>query len=112
MAGPGPGHTFYELYRGSRFVHPCLVPSFSFLLTSPACCNVYLSDVYTNSGGARSIGTSLTDSLDELITAGAIPPQLAMRVLQQVSHVILLLLNPSQSLIHPTPPHALLFFSY
>ncbi|KAL7421848.1 Transcription initiation factor IIA subunit 2 [Cryptotrichosporon argae] len=30
-----------------------------------------------------SIGTALTDSLDELITAGDIPPQLAMRVLQQ-----------------------------
>ena len=32
-----------------------------------------------------SIGTALTDSLDELITQGDIPPQLAMRVLQQVS---------------------------
>jgi len=32
----------------------------------------------------RSIGTALTDSLDELITQGDIPPQLAMRVLQQV----------------------------
>ncbi|CAD6564633.1 MAG: Transcription initiation factor IIA small chain (TFIIA 13.5 kDa subunit) [Tremellales sp. Tagirdzhanova-0007] len=30
-----------------------------------------------------SIGTALTDSLDELITEGDIPPQLAMRVLQQ-----------------------------
>ncbi|BEJ15472.1 hypothetical protein CspHIS471_0500770 [Cutaneotrichosporon sp. HIS471] len=30
-----------------------------------------------------SIGTALTDSLDELITSGDIPPQLAMRVLQQ-----------------------------
>ncbi|WVQ83316.1 transcription initiation factor IIA subunit 2 [Cryptococcus sp. DSM 104549] len=30
-----------------------------------------------------SIGTALTDSLDELITQGDIPPQLAMRVLQQ-----------------------------
>jgi len=32
-----------------------------------------------------SIGTALTDSLDELITSGDIPPQLAMRILQQVS---------------------------
>ncbi|RXK37532.1 transcription initiation factor IIA subunit 2 [Tremella mesenterica] len=30
-----------------------------------------------------SIGTALTDSLDELITQGSMPPQLAMRVLQQ-----------------------------
>ncbi|WOO84991.1 Transcription initiation factor IIA subunit 2 [Vanrija pseudolonga] len=30
-----------------------------------------------------SIGTALTDALDELITSGDIPPQLAMRVLQQ-----------------------------
>lgn len=28
---------------------------------------------------------ALTDSLDELITSGAITPQLAMKVLQQVS---------------------------
>jgi hypothetical protein len=34
---------------------------------------------------ARSIGMALTDSLDELITSGAITPQLAMKVLQQVS---------------------------
>jgi hypothetical protein len=33
------------------------------------------------------IGTALTDALDELITEGDIPPQLAMRVLQQV-HLI------------------------
>ncbi|KAK0446715.1 transcription initiation factor IIA, gamma subunit-domain-containing protein [Armillaria borealis] len=32
-----------------------------------------------------SIGMALTDSLDELITSGAITPQLAMKVLQQVS---------------------------
>lgn len=31
------------------------------------------------------IGMALTDSLDELITSGAITPQLAMKVLQQVS---------------------------
>ena len=30
------------------------------------------------------IGMALTDSLDELITSGAIAPQLAMSVLQQV----------------------------
>lgn len=35
-----------------------------------------------------SIGTALTDSLDELITSGDIPPQLAMRVLQQVCMVV------------------------
>ena len=29
---------------------------------------------------------ALTDSLDELITSGAITPQLAMKVLQQVSN--------------------------
>ncbi|KAG8216580.1 putative transcription initiation factor IIA, gamma subunit [Butyriboletus roseoflavus] len=34
-----------------------------------------------------SIGMALTDSLDELITSGAITPQLAMKVLQQVLHV-------------------------
>lgn len=33
-----------------------------------------------------SIGMALTDSLDELITSGAITPQLAMKVLQQVRH--------------------------
>ena len=32
---------------------------------------------------------ALTDSLDELITSGAITPQLAMRVLQQVLHISL-----------------------
>jgi hypothetical protein len=37
------------------------------------------------------IGTALTDALDELITEGDIPPQLAMRVLQQVH----LLFSPS-----------------
>jgi len=31
-----------------------------------------------------SIGMALTDSLDELITSGAITPQLAMKVLMQV----------------------------
>lgn len=34
-----------------------------------------------------SIGMALTDSLDELITSGAITPQLAMKVLQQVVNV-------------------------
>lgn len=33
------------------------------------------------------IGMALTDSLDELITSGAITPQLAMKVLQQVRGV-------------------------
>ena len=32
---------------------------------------------------------ALTDSLDELITSGAITPQLAMKVLQQVSSLVL-----------------------
>ena len=36
-------------------------------------------------GHAPSLGMALTDSLDELITSGAITPQLAMKVLQQVS---------------------------
>ena len=31
---------------------------------------------------------ALTDSLDELITNGSITPQLAMKVLQQVSRVV------------------------
>jgi len=31
---------------------------------------------------------ALTDSLDELITSGAITPQLAMKVLQQVSFAL------------------------
>lgn len=35
--------------------------------------------------GVYSIGMALTDSLDELITSGSITPQLAMKVLQQVS---------------------------
>jgi len=34
--------------------------------------------------GVSRIGMALTDSLDELITSGAITPQLAMKVLQQV----------------------------
>jgi Transcription initiation factor IIA, gamma subunit, helical domain len=34
--------------------------------------------------GTLRIGMALTDSLDELITSGAITPQLAMKVLQQV----------------------------
>ena len=41
-----------------------------------AICNVHLCH--------NSIGMALTDSLDELITSGAITPQLAMKVLQQV----------------------------
>lgn len=31
---------------------------------------------------------ALTDSLDELITSGAITPQLAMKVLQQVYYLL------------------------
>lgn len=54
------GQTYYEFYRGSRYAR----------------CRC--------AGLTASIGTALTDSLDELITSGDIPPQLAMRVLQQV----------------------------
>ena len=36
--------------------------------------------------GKCRIGMALTDSLDELITSGAITPQLAMKVLQQVKN--------------------------
>ena len=51
------------------------VPRMSFLFVSP----VSLKYAVT-----YSIGMALTDSLDELITSGAITPQLAMKVLQQV----------------------------
>ncbi|CAK5284793.1 unnamed protein product [Mycena citricolor] len=37
---------------------------------------------------ASSIGMALTDSLDELITSGAITPQLAMKVLQVFDEAI------------------------
>ena len=40
-----------------------------------------------NADPLYSIGMALTDSLDELITSGAITPQLAMKVLQQVLRV-------------------------
>ena len=39
---------------------------------------------YSTHGLVYRIGMALTDSLDELITSGAITPQLAMKVLQQV----------------------------
>ena len=42
------------------------------------------SHVVAEDAVAVSIGMALTDSLDELITSGAITPQLAMKVLQQV----------------------------
>lgn len=41
--------------------------------------------------GRFSIGMALTDSLDELITSGTITPQLAMKILQQVSRLNLTL---------------------
>lgn len=45
----------------------------------------YYPDVtLTSFDQCSRIGMALTDSLDELITSGAITPQLAMRVLQQV----------------------------
>ena len=45
---------------------------------------------------------ALTDSLDELITSGAITPQLAMKVLQQVPWRIYLL-APYPRLIRSSP---------
>lgn len=73
MATSGTGgQSYYEFYRGSSCV--------------PSTLAAVLATKYS-AGGADScsIGTALTDSLDELITQGDIPPQLAMRVLQQVS---------------------------
>ena len=58
---------YYEFYRGSSYV--------VLVHLSPCCCRKRV---------AFSIGMALTDSLDELITSGAITPQLAMKVLQQV----------------------------
>jgi hypothetical protein len=45
---------------------------------------LFVSTISLKYAGNRSIGMALTDSLDELITSGAITPQLAMKVLQQV----------------------------
>ena len=45
--------------------------------------HLFLNSTSPWSGTIR-IGMALTDSLDELITSGAITPQLAMKVLQQV----------------------------
>ncbi|KLO06019.1 transcription initiation factor IIA gamma subunit [Schizopora paradoxa] len=42
-----------------------------------------MTSVYYEFYRGSSIGLALTDSLDELITSGAITPQLAMKVLQQ-----------------------------
>lgn len=56
---------YYEFYRGSSYVPSC---------PTETCVERAIS----------SIGMALTDSLDELITSGAITPQLAMKVLQQV----------------------------
>ncbi|KAF7289789.1 Transcription initiation factor IIA subunit 2 [Mycena indigotica] len=42
-----------------------------------------------------SLGMALTDSLDELITSGAITPQLAMKVLQQFSLLLALQFDKS-----------------
>jgi transcription initiation factor TFIIA small subunit len=73
MATSGTGgQSYYEFYRGSSCVPPTLA----------AVLAVGRIEVRADS---CSIGTALTDSLDELITQGDIPPQLAMRVLQQVS---------------------------
>lgn len=56
---------YYEFYRGSSYVQSC---------PAETCVERVIS----------RIGMALTDSLDELITSGAITPQLAMKVLQQV----------------------------
>ena len=79
---------YYEFYRGSSCVslsppgtHPALLSQCalrSTLLESLLTCLVVTS--------CCRIGMALTDSLDELITSGAITPQLAMKVLQQVSN--------------------------
>ena len=81
---------YYEFYRGSscvspslssRHTHPALLSRCalrSTLLESLLTCLVVTS--------CCRIGMALTDSLDELITSGAITPQLAMKVLQQVSN--------------------------
>lgn len=58
---------YYEFYRGSSYVLSSISPML--LQKKP---------------WRFSIGMALTDSLDELITSGAITPQLAMKVLQQV----------------------------
>ncbi|KAL0949236.1 hypothetical protein HGRIS_009314 [Hohenbuehelia grisea] len=42
-----------------------------------------MASMYYEFYRGSSIGMALTDSLDELITAGQITPQLAMKVLQQ-----------------------------
>ena len=47
-------------------------------------CSILLDEFDCSGLGALRIGMALTDSLDELITSGAITPQLAMKVLQQV----------------------------
>lgn len=56
---------YFELYRRSRY---SVQPKKRAYLIYPS-----------------SIGIALTDSLDELITSGHINPQLAMKVLSQVS---------------------------
>ena len=60
---------YYEFYRGSSYVL------------------MLFAIVGADSRPIYSIGMALTDSLDELITSGAITPQLAMKVLQQVLRV-------------------------
>ena len=71
------GQSYYEFYRGSRYI-----PLFIHWSRFPASPAPYSINVEAE----KSIGTALTDSLDELITQGDIPPQLAMRVLQQVGN--------------------------
>lgn len=64
---------YYEFYRGSSYV-----------LTVYSRLTIL---ILTTGEKQNSIGMALTDSLDELITSGAITPQLAMKVLQQVRPV-------------------------
>lgn len=70
---------YYEFYRGSSCVY-CPVACLSeLLLVLTDACLTHPKLFHFR------IGMALTDSLDELITSGSITPQLAMKVLQQVS---------------------------
>jgi len=64
---------YYEFYRGSSYVLPIHVLVVKWIVKWQLPPSTH-----------TRIGMALTDSLDELITSGAITPQLAMKVLQQV----------------------------
>jgi hypothetical protein len=68
----------------TRLLRPCLAPTLS-STAAPRASWFSRARRLHSSRVARSIGMALTDSLDELITSGAITPQLAMKVLQQVN---------------------------